>query len=129
MKFLRILPHLPVDDLPAEVTFYRLLGLEIFHRRHNFTSVEDGDGTLVHFGIRKAAGGPPEGFEWKLEVDDIGQAMEIALTKKLEILAEPVLQWYGKWTMKLRTPNNYTLTLEGMNPSTASKTNPSSASR
>ena len=39
MKFLRILPHRPVDDLEAEVAFYCALGLHVYLRFDGFISV------------------------------------------------------------------------------------------
>lgn len=115
MKYLRILPHLPVGDLEAEVAFYVTIGLHVYLRFDDFTSVEAEDGTLVHFGLRRAAPfTQPEGFEWKLEVDDIHEIYQIALANSLEIVREPVRHWSGKWNMDLRTPNGYLLVLEGM---------------
>lgn len=133
VEFLRMLPHLPVTDLDAEVSFYRLLGFVVYLRSEGFTSVEYGDGATVHFGLTLAGAAPPKGLEWKLEVDDVAAAMRLAEANHLEILSGPRLHWFrqpsaqtvpptdpsqrpivdtGRWRMQLRTPNNYVLTLE-----------------
>lgn len=117
MKFLRMLPHLPVWDVDAEVLFYRAFGFQTYNKREGFTSIEHGDGTLVHFGIRKHTSAvPPEGLEWKLEVDDVGAALKIAKASNFEIISSPVWKGAGRWTLILRTPNKYILSIEGRMP-------------
>ena len=113
MEYLRILPHLPVKDVAAEVAFYRKLGLTIFQQLKGFTSVQHGDGRLVHFGIKESAEpAPPPGFDWKLEVDDIVSATRLMNEQHISLVREPFQIPSGKWRIIVNTPNGYELTLE-----------------
>jgi catechol 2,3-dioxygenase-like lactoylglutathione lyase family enzyme len=110
MEFLRALPVLPVPDLDAEVAFYEALTFRVQHREDGFAALER-DGVL--FGLREvAAAGPPPGFSWQLEVDDVRAVLALARDAGLPVPEGPRRQG-GEEVLRLPTPAGYELLLEG----------------
>lgn len=102
---------LPVSDLEAEVAFYGALGFTSQVTYTGFTALRHGN---VLFGVQASAERvPPADLAWQIEVTDIRAAHELAVRRNLEISRAPSQHPVGFWTIQLRTPSGYTLTLEG----------------
>jgi predicted enzyme related to lactoylglutathione lyase len=109
--FQRLLPVIPVGDVEAEVAFYVALGFTAEPTHTGFTALRHG---RVLFGVQASDEQiPPADLRWQIEVDDVRAAHQLAGQHGLEILQEPTIHPAGFWTLQLRTPNSYTLTLEG----------------
>ncbi|WP_189762797.1 VOC family protein [Streptomyces xanthochromogenes] len=115
--FKRLLPVLPVVDLEAEVGFYSALGFTAEITYSGFTSLRCGP---VLFGVRKPQSSeynvPPWDLAWQIEVVDVHAVHDLALRRGLSVLKGPQAHPAGFWTVQLRTPNGYLLTLEGPPP-------------
>lgn len=111
MTFVRALPVLPVRDLAAEVAFYESLGFAATHPEDGFVSLEY-DGVL--FGLRRVGTPvPPDGLAWQLEVTDVHVLHDLVRAQGVVVVEEPRRQPWGEWTLRVRTPNDYVLVLEG----------------
>lgn len=109
--FERLLPVLPVADVDAEVAFYTALGFTAQLTHTGFTALWSGP---VLFGVQESAAQvPPEDLAWQIQVTDVGAVHELAGKQDLEVVAKPSVHPVGFWTIGLRTPNGYLLTLEG----------------
>lgn len=106
-------PVLPVADLVAEVGFYVALGFVTEHAEDGFVALAAGD---VLFGLHASEAPVPEGLAWQIAVQDVAVAHRVALRQGLDVAEEPLPQPWGEWTLRLRTPSGYLLTLEGPPP-------------
>ncbi|MFE9404305.1 VOC family protein [Streptomyces sp. NPDC006530] len=115
--FKRLLPVLPVVDVEGEVAFYAALGFTAEITHSGFTSLRCGP---VLFGVQKPRvveyRVPPWDLAWQIEVSDVHAVHDLALRRGLTVLRGPEPHPGGFWTVQLRTPNGYLLTLEGPPP-------------
>ncbi|MFG3280382.1 VOC family protein [Streptomyces sp. NPDC048111] len=107
-------------DLEAEVAFYAALGFTAEVTYSGFTSLRCGP---VLFGVQQPQGlehrVPPWDLAWQIEVSDVRAVHDLAVRRDLPVLKGPQPHPAGFWTVQLRTPNGYHLTLEGPPPAPA----------
>jgi hypothetical protein len=109
--FQRLLPVIPVADVEAEVAFYLALGFTAEPTHSGFTALRHG---RVLFGVQSSDEQiPPADLRRQIEVDDIQAVHRLASRPGLVVRHEPSVHPAGFWTLQLRTPNGYALTLEG----------------
>ena len=118
--YTRLIPVLPVADVPAERRFYEALGFE----RHVdpaeqypdsvFAALAYGPGIL--FGVSIAEAFDPPSAEsrlwWQFETSDIDAVHRRASASGLFIVQPPTVEEWGRRTLKLRSPNGYLVTFE-----------------
>lgn len=112
--YTRLQPILKVRDLIAEARFYNLLGFAVQSESDSFASVAYGEHLLFGLELEPAlsVGGSPA-FVWQIGVQSVRAIQEIAMHAQLPIVENPVLQSWGEWTIKLKSPDGYTVVFEG----------------
>lgn len=112
--YTRLQPILKVRDLTAEARFYNVLGFAVQSESESFASIRYGEQLL--FGLKLEPGlsvaGPPA-FVWQIGVQSVRAIHEIAMHAQLPLVENPMLQPWGKWTIKLKSPDGHTVIFEG----------------
>lgn len=116
----RLIPVLPVGDVPAERHFYESLGFGLHadpeeqYPESVFAALEYGPSIL--FGVSIVADFDPGQSEsrlwWQFETVDIDGVHERATSAGLAIEQAPTVEDWGRRTLKLRSPNGYLVTFE-----------------
>jgi len=115
----RLVPILLVGDLAAERDFYRAIGFEISYEgpeSPGFVAMQHGD---VEFGLEQRAGfdpaAPAQVLLWQFGVSDVDAAKRVldGVGIAYEEKSEPPRPDWRYRVLHLRTPNGYTLLLEG----------------
>ena len=119
----KLIPILPVADVPAERAFYETLGFHLHvdpdevYPEDQFAALAYGENIL--FGVSRADPCEPlteQGLYWQIETTDIDAVHELAVSGLLQIVEGPVLQSWGRRTMTLRSPNGYRVGVEEQMP-------------
>jgi catechol 2,3-dioxygenase-like lactoylglutathione lyase family enzyme len=111
--YTRLQPIIAVSDLTAEARFYNALGFAVQSESETFASIRYGDHIL--FGL-EAEPGLTNGaapFTWQIGVQSVRAIHEIAMHAQLPVVEKPLLQPWGEWTIKLKSPAGFTVTFEG----------------
>jgi catechol 2,3-dioxygenase-like lactoylglutathione lyase family enzyme len=112
--YTRLQPILFVQDLGAEVDFYTRLGFEVVHESADFVGLAYGDTIL--FGLQIRPDGWPlraQPLIWQIGTDDIDAVHRRCLREGLEVVAEPAIQSWGEWLMRVKSPGGYHVVFEG----------------
>ena len=112
--YTRLQPVLYVENLAAEVDFYRRLGFDTVFESDTFVGLAYGESIL--FGLEHRPGHGPltdQPLLWQIGTDDIEAVHRRCREKGVEILAAPQLEEWGDRTMQVRSPNGYHVTFEG----------------
>ncbi len=112
--YTRLQPILKVRDLTAEARFYNVLGFAVQSESDSFASIRYGEQLLFGLELEPAlsVGGPPA-LIWQIGVQSVRAIHEIAMHAQLPLVENPVLQPWGEWTIKLKSPDGHTVIFEG----------------
>jgi catechol 2,3-dioxygenase-like lactoylglutathione lyase family enzyme len=112
--FTQLRPVLYVDDLQAEVDFYRKLGFKILFQDPEFVGMVFGEPIL--FGLQHRPGakfGADQPVIWQIATDNMNEVEQCCQQENFEIQQKPELQSWGEWTMAVLSPNGYRVVFEG----------------
>ena len=118
--YTRLIPVLPVADVPAERQFYEALGFK-HHVDPNEQYPESAfaalkAGASILFGVSVSAEFEPESAEsrlwWQFETSDLDAVHRQARVAELPVVQAPTREEWGRRTLKLRSPNGYLVTFE-----------------
>jgi hypothetical protein len=117
----RLVPILPVWDVLAEREFYETLGFARFvdpvepYPETAFAALEYG---AIRFGVAIQPEFDPASAAshlwWQIEVPDLDPVYKLAIAGELDVEQHPMVESWGRRTMKLRSPNGYVVTFEEM---------------
>jgi phosphoribosyl-AMP cyclohydrolase len=121
VRFTKLVPIIYVDDLNAEVQFYKDLGFSVLHEGDEFpgfVAMQQGD---VEFGIEISdhfrARAANDSFLWQFQVDDLAAVARLCTELGYRHTAP---ERYGErmdaWEMTVTSPNGYRVNLEGRSP-------------
>ncbi len=117
--YTRLQPILSVRNLAAEKDFYQKLGFILAYDTADFVAFSYG--TTILFGLQHNEAADLSGMEqqllWQIGTSSVRAVEERCLAAQLDIMEAPQLQPWGEWTLKVQSPNGYTVIFEG--PETA----------
>ena len=118
--YTRLIPVLPVSNVPTERRFYEALGFDLHvdpdeqYPESVFASLRFGPSIL--FGVSVSPEFQPESAEsrlwWQFETSDLDAVHRLAMDAALPIVQPPTVEEWGRRTLKLRSPNGYLVTFE-----------------
>lgn len=122
--YTRLIPVLPVADVPTERRFYEALGFEVHvdpdeaYPESEFAALAFGPNIL--FGVSISSEFQSESAEsrlwWQFETSDLDGVQRLAEEASLLVVQPPQVEEWGRRTFKLRSPNGYVVTFEEAAP-------------
>jgi catechol 2,3-dioxygenase-like lactoylglutathione lyase family enzyme len=111
MRFVKVMPRLPVIDLQLAIAFYRdVLGFNVgplWPEHEPRFALLDRDDACIQFYVADPSRGEGLGHgTLSFEVDDV-KAIYAALEGRAAIEWGPEVYWYGRREFSIRDPNGY----------------------
>jgi catechol 2,3-dioxygenase-like lactoylglutathione lyase family enzyme len=111
MRFLKVMPRLPVTDLQQAIAFYKeSLGFSVgslWPEDAPRFALLDRDGVCIQFYVADASKGEPVGHgTLSFDVDD-ARVVHRALEGRATVEWGPEVYWYGRREFAIRDPNGY----------------------